>query len=140
MWCFVAVFNPLISALSFCTLTVADIEREENHVLSSMAFAVGAKFQEALGTDLPLAQAATTWVALDAFLVLSGAVLTAYVGVNGLIRRMAADRVLPQLLLRRNAWRRTNHYIIFGFFLLCTSQVLLLQGDTVELAGVYTFA
>jgi len=140
MWVFVAVFNPLISALSFCTLPMEDIQREADHVLSAMAAAVGARAAEALGTRAPLAKMAETWVAVDAFVVLSGAVLTAYVGVGGLIRQMAADRVLPQLLLRRNAWRRTNHHIIFGFFLLCTSQVLLLRGDTAALAGVYTFA
>ena len=41
-----------------------------------------------------------TWVSLDAFMVLSGAVLTAYVGVNGLMKRLAMDRILPQILLQ----------------------------------------
>ena len=40
------------------------------------------------------------WVSLDAVLVLSGAVLTSFVGVNGLVQRMALDRCLPQFLLR----------------------------------------
>ena len=36
------------------------------------------------------------WIAADAALVLAGAVLTAYVGVTGLVRRLAFDRCLPQ--------------------------------------------
>ena len=47
-------------------------------------------------------------------LVLSGAVLTAYVGVNGLVKRMALDRCMPQFLLHENSWRKTNHWIIIG--------------------------
>ena len=39
-------------------------------------------------------------VSVDATLVLSGAVLTAYVGVNGLARRMSMDRCLPQFLMQ----------------------------------------
>ncbi|CAK4762224.1 unnamed protein product [Aphanomyces euteiches] len=41
------------------------------------------------------------WVAIDAFIVLSGGVLTSYDGITGLIRRLAADRVMPDLLLCR---------------------------------------
>ncbi|CAM9938324.1 unnamed protein product, partial [Ectocarpus fasciculatus] len=36
--------------------------------------------------------------------------------------------------------RGTYHYIIFGFFLLATSQVIILQGDITTLSGVYTFS
>jgi hypothetical protein len=32
------------------------------------------------------------WVSLDAFLVLSGAVITSFVGVTGLVKRLAGDR------------------------------------------------
>lgn len=48
-----------------------------------------------------LGDAFAFWVSLDAFIVLSGAVLTAYVGISGLIARMAKDRCLPQFILRR---------------------------------------
>lgn len=50
---------------------------------------------------LNLGDAFSFWVSLDAFIVLSGAVLTAYVGISGLIARMAKDRCLPQFILRR---------------------------------------
>ena len=81
-----------------------------------------------------------TWlrllVSIDAVVVLSGAVLTAYVGVTGLVRRLAIDRCVPAFLMRRNAMRDTNHYIIFGFFGVASSLFLLLRGDVSTLAGV----
>jgi hypothetical protein len=72
--------------------------------------------------------------------VLSGAVLTSYVGVLGLVRRMSLDQCLPQFLLSENRWRHTNHWIIALFFLLCCS-ILWISGGKVELlAGVYTLS
>ena len=73
-------------------------------------------------------------------LVLSGAVLTSFVGVTGLARRMALDRVLPQFLLRENKTRGTNHWILIGFFALCVSILLITRGEISSLAGVYTLA
>ena len=70
------------------------------------------------------------WVSIDAVLVLSGAVLTAYVGVTGLVRRLALDRILAQMLLAENKLRGTNHYIIIGFFLLCSSLFAVVGGQT----------
>jgi amino acid transporter len=79
-------------------------------------------------------------VSIDAVLVLSGAVLTAYVGVTGLSRRLALDRILAQFLLQENKLRRTNHWIIIGFFLLCTSLFFIVDAKTDTLSGVYTSA
>jgi len=80
------------------------------------------------------------WVSLDAVLVLSGAVLTSYVGVTGLVRRLALDRVLFQFLLRENQLRHTNHYIIIGFFFIASSLFLIVGQNTDTLGGVYTTA
>jgi len=80
------------------------------------------------------------WVGIDAVIVLSGAVLTAYVGVIGLVRRMSLDRCLPQFLLAQNPVTKTNHWIILLFFLLTSSLVLITVGDVTELEGVYTVA
>jgi hypothetical protein len=82
----------------------------------------------------------STWVSIDAVLVLSGAVLTSYVGVTGLVRRMTLDRCLPNVLLARNRVRDTNHWIIIGFFALCCSIVAVTEGDVETLAGVYTIS
>jgi len=81
-----------------------------------------------------------TLVSIDAVLVLSGAVLTSFVGVTGLVRRMTLDRCLPQFLLAENKARKTNHWIILGFLGVCAS-ILVSTGGIVEiLAGVYTIS
>jgi len=85
-----------------------------------------------------------TWlryiVSIDGFIVLSGAVLTSYVGVTGLMRRLALDRVLFQFLLAENSMRHTNHWIIIGFFSVATSLILIVRNQASTLSGVYTCA
>jgi len=80
------------------------------------------------------------WVSVDACMVLAGSVLTAYIGSVGLIRRLALDRSLPQFLLASNAWRGTNHIIIFSFGGCCIGLFVLLRGDVESLASVYAMA
>ncbi|KAF4045969.1 Amino acid permease [Phytophthora infestans] len=81
-----------------------------------------------------------SWICVDAFIVLSGAVLTSYVGICGLVRRLSTDRVLPAFLARTNKLRGTNHYIIGIYFLLSSSLVLILNADATTVNGVYTYA
>ncbi|GMF33062.1 unnamed protein product [Phytophthora lilii] len=81
-----------------------------------------------------------TWVCVDAFVVLCGAVLTSYVGICGLVQRLASDRVLPAFLSKKNKLRGTNHYIIGIYFLLSSSLVLILNADATTVNGVYTYA
>ncbi|TMW63121.1 hypothetical protein Poli38472_002062 [Pythium oligandrum] len=130
MWWSVAIFNPLISLLSLGVLPLEGPEgiiAYKDTVLARMGLIVaGEKMQ--------------TIVALDAFIVLSGAVLTAYVGIVGLVRRLASDRVLPAFLLEVNSLRHTNHFIIVGYFCVASSLVAILNGDTATLSGVYTYA
>jgi amino acid transporter len=127
MWIAVAIFNPLMALLALGLLPLATIQEVPPDLLAQM------------GT-VSLGRALGWWVSLDAVLVLSGAVLTSYVGVTGLVRRMSLDRCLPQLLLQENRWRRTNHWIILGFFALCASILLVTSGRIQTLAGVYTLS
>ena len=60
-----------------------------------------------------------------------------FVGVTGLVRRLALDRCLPEFLLARNKLRDTNHYIIVGFCLICISLYLLVQGNVDGLSGTF---
>ena len=53
---------------------------------------------------------------------------------------MAADRVLPQVLLTKNPWRGTNTYILLTFCGLCLSQVLIMKGNVDALAGIYSLS
>ena len=127
MWGAVAIFNPLIALLALGLLPLATIQEVPKDLLAQM------------GT-LSLGRSLGWWVSLDAVLVLSGAVLTSYVGVTGLVRRMALDRCLPQTLLAENPWRKTNHWIIISFFALCTSILFVTRGEIETLAGVYTLS
>lgn len=78
-------------------------------------------------------------IVIDAAAVLSGAVLTSFVGVTGLVQRMSLDQCLPQFFLKKNR-RGTSHRIIIGFFLLCSSILLVTRGSLLALAGVYTIS
>jgi amino acid transporter len=127
MWIAVAIFNPLISLLSMGLIPVQGFEARQEDLLAYMG-------------DLSWGSFLKWWVSLDAVLVLSGAVLTSFVGVTGLVRRMSLDRCLPQFLLRENRWRETNHWIILLFFLLCCSIQAITSGKVKSLGGVYTLS
>eukprot|EP01103_Thecamoeba_quadrilineata_P011775 TRINITY_DN2884_c0_g1_i1.p1 TRINITY_DN2884_c0_g1~~TRINITY_DN2884_c0_g1_i1.p1 ORF type:complete len:664 (+),score=130.79 TRINITY_DN2884_c0_g1_i1:66-2057(+) len=128
MWALVALLNPALSFLTLCVLSVHEIIADSDSVLTDMAS------RTAGGSVLKYV------VGIDAVIVLSGAVLTAYVGVIGLVRRMSMDRCLPQFLLAQNPYTHTNHWIIILFFFLTSSLVLITMGDVTELEGVYTVA
>lgn len=127
MWVAVFIFNPLISFLSLSLISVSQITQNQDYLLAHMGNILG-------GNSLQLL------IVLDAFLVLSGAVLTSYVGVTGLVKRMSLDQVLPNFLLKQNKRRGTYHRISIGFFLLCTSILLFTRGSLLALAGVYTIS
>ena len=126
MWLAVVIFNPLVSLLSLGLLPLAEIRDVPPDLLARMGNRAVAPW---LGT----------LVSVDAVLVLCGAVLTSYVGVMGLVRRMALDRCLPQLLLRETR-RGTNHWIALAFFALCVSILWATGGDLSTLAGVYALS
>jgi amino acid transporter len=127
MWLGVMIFNPLISLLSLGLLPLALLRTVPPDMLAMMG-------ERSAGHWLG------TLVSVDAVLVLSGAVLTSYVGVTGLVQRMTLDRCLPGRLLRTNRWRGTNHWIIIGFFLVCCSILVVTRGDVGSLAAVYTLS
>ncbi len=127
MWIAVAIFNPLISLLSLGLIPLQEIQKVPPDLLAQMG-------------NVSVGPLLRTWVSVDAVLVLSGAVLTAYVGVVGLMRRMSLDRCLPQLLLSENRARGTNHWIILSFFFVCCSILTVTLGDVSTLAGVYTLS
>jgi amino acid transporter len=127
MWIAVAIFNPLISLLAMGLLPLGQIAANKEDLLADMGMISAGRWLQIT-------------VSLDAVLVLSGAVLTSYVGVTGLVRRMTLDRCLPQFLLRESKRRGTNHWIIILFFLLCCSILAITAGRIETLAGVYTLS
>ncbi len=126
MWGLVSFFNPAIALLALAVLPMAEISGHQESLLSFMGERVGGSW---LGYV----------VVIDAVLVLSGAVLTSYVGVTGLAERITLDRILPNFFLAKNR-RGVNYRIVIAFFLLCVSILLVTRGDLASLAGVYTFS
>jgi len=135
MWWAAAIFNPIISLGAMAVLDMqTELLQHPSDLLSAMAAKMG-------GYPLQL------FVAIDATLVLAGSVLTAYVGVTGLVKRMAMDRCLPDFLKAKNKWRGTPHWTIIGFFILTSTLFLLLwlpasdkQNSVNNLGGVYDIA
>lgn len=126
MWLAVTIFNPLIALLALGLLPMAEIVGAKDDLVSRMGLMVGGE---------PL----HTLIVVDAFLVLSGAVLTSYVGVSGLVHRMTLDQCFPQFFLK--ATRRGSYpLIILGFMTLCISILYLTRGELLSLAGVYTIS
>ena len=126
MWVVVTVFNPLIAFLAIAVLPLATVGEHTETLLSYMGVMTGGPW---LGT----------LISINAVAVLSGAVLTSFVGVSGLMNRMALDRILPQFFLKVNS-RGSNYVILITFFLLCLSVLLITNGELGPLAGVYTIS
>jgi amino acid transporter len=95
MWIASAIFNPLLSLFSMGVLPLQIMIDEQEVVLANMAMKVAGEWLQ-------------IWVSIDAFMVLSGAVITAFVGVTGLITRLAGDRCLPQVHSHMNHFH-SNH-------------------------------
>lgn len=126
MWLAVTIFNPLTAFLAIAIIPMAAVKENQTALLAYLGEIAGGNW---LGT----------LVSVNAALVLSGAVLTSYVGVTGLVQRMTLDRCLPQFLLKINK-RGSAYLIIISFFLLCVSILFITRGDIGALAGVYTIS
>ncbi len=127
MWGAVSFFNPLIGFLVLGILPLALVRNHTEDLLAHTGGLVAGPWLK-------------TWISIDATLVLSGAVLTSFVGVTGLIKRLTLDRCLPQSLLKENRLRGTSHRIILAFFALCVSINVITGGHIETLAGVYTIS
>jgi len=126
MWILVTVINPVIALLAVCIIPLDVVEGHEAAFLSFMG-------TKTAGSWLALV------VSLDAALVLSGAVLTAFIGVNGLMKRMTLDRIFPQALLKENK-KGSSPRILIVFYILCFSILFITEGQLAPLAGVYTIS
>ncbi len=127
MWVIVSIINPLMAFLALSLLPIQEVKDfYANTLLSRMA-------------ELSAGEWLAYLVSIDAVLVLSGAVLTSYVGVTGLLERMTLDRILPQYFLKKNN-RGASYRIIIAFFMLGVSILIITNGDVKLLAGVYTIS
>ena len=126
MWIAVTVFNPGMAILALALIPIPEVADHQKTLLAHMGALSGGQWLAWL-------------ISVDATLVLSGAVLTSYVGVTGLVRRMTLDRCLPQFFLKTNR-RGSSHRIIVAFFLLGVSVLLITEGRLEALAGVYAIS
>jgi amino acid transporter len=126
MWVVVTVFNPLLAFLAIAVLPLATVNHHTETLLSYLGSSTGGRW---LGIV----------ISVDAVAVLSGAVLTSFVGVSGLMQRMTLDRILPQFFLKENA-AGSNYIILSTFFLLCLSVLVITNGELGPLSGVYTIS
>ncbi len=126
MWLAVTILNPLIAIAAIAVLPMAQVGLHQQSLLSYIGDATGGHWLAIV-------------ISLNAVTVLSGAVLTSFVGVNGLIKRMTLDRILPQFLLKENK-RHSSYRILIVFFLLCVSVLYITHGKLAPLAGVYSIS
>ncbi len=126
MWAAVTIINPLMALTAVMVLPLGEIGQHQEAMLSHLGKNTGGQWL-------------ATFISIDAVLVLSGALLTSYVGVNGLIKRMTLDRVLPQFLLKENK-RGSSPRILILFYCLCLSVLFITKGKLGPLAGVYTIS
>ncbi len=126
MWIAVSVLNPLMAILAISIMPLSEVNEYQNSFLSHMAELTGGKYL-------------ATLISINAVTVLSGAVLTSFVGVNGLIKRMTLDRILPNYFLKENK-KGSTYRILMLFFLLCISVLFVTDGEIGPLAGVYALS
>ncbi len=126
MWLAVTIINPVIAFLAICIIPMAEVGENKEAFLSYIGNQTGGNWL-------------ATVISIDAVLVLSGAVLTSFVGVSGLMKRMTLDRILPQFLIKETK-RGSSPRILFIFYLLCISILFITLGDLEAMAGVYTIS
>jgi amino acid transporter len=126
MWLAVSIINPLMALAIIAVIPIATVGEHQESLLSYMGHVTGGSWL-------------STLISIDAVMVLSGAVLTSYIGVTGLMKRMALDRILPQVLIKENK-RGSSPRILILFFLLCLSVFIITKGALGPLAGVYTIS
>lgn len=125
----VVIFNPLLTLIVLHSLDMPTILASKDFVLSTSAVVLGG-------------QALQYLVVVDAFMVLSGAVLASYVGATGLLYRMTLDHCFPSTLLLPKLKQRnqnTNRLVI-AFTVVSLSILFITKGNLLSLAGVYTIS
>ena len=107
MWVIVTFFNPVIALLLIAIIPITQLGDHKESLLAYLGHTAGGNWLSWL-------------ISIDAVLVLCGAVLTSFVGVTGLLKRMTLDRILPNYFLKENK-RGSNYRIIISFLILCVS-------------------
>lgn len=116
MWVIVGIYNPLLSLISLMVLPLPEIYAHPSDMLAVMARKVG-------GNGF------YTMLNVDAVIILCGGVLTAMVGVSGLLSRLASDHIIPEVLATKNS-RKAPYLAITTFTVLAISLFLAIFNPT----------
>ncbi len=127
MWVLVAFFHPALSIACLGTLPMQEIVNNKNTILAAMGYRVAGKWLQ-------------YFICIDAVLVMTSSILMAYIGVTGLVKRMALDRCLPQFFLTQNSVKNTNHWIIIVYFVITSALFTAVQGSVTYLTGVFAIS
>jgi amino acid transporter len=122
----VSIVNPLIALLFLSLFDLHTIHEKASYLLSDGALLVGGNLLQTL-------------LVIDAFLVLCGAVLTSFVGISGLVSRMALDECFPAIFKKQNK-KESYIYVIWGFFAFCVSILFVSGGSIPTLGGIYAIS
>jgi amino acid transporter len=131
LWRLVAFYNPGLSIIVMMVLPMEEIYAHPGELLAIMGEKLGG-------------QSLATAVCVDAVLILAGAVLTSFVGVSGLLVRLARDKVIPDVV----GWETSQGVPIvanFVFFAISASLFLVLfdphdEAQIAAFGGVYAIA
>jgi len=121
MWYAVSILNITFIVQCIFATRLEDLVKEKDFALAYLALKVGGDWLHAI-------------VCIDAFIVLAASILTSYVGFGGLTTRMSGDRCLPAV------FARSDKVATILFMCVCMSLVLILKGNSNDLAACYSFA
>src|SRR5580692_6037925 len=92
-----------------------------------------------LAGPTPLRLAFHVFVVITGVLILSGAVNTSLIGANGVLNRVAEDRVLVDWFRKPHPRFGTTHRLIDSVTLLQLATIILSRGDVYKLGEAYAF-
>ena len=127
MWIAVSFINVMFSILIICLLPLSETADHLGDALAFLAYEVQGPMMR-------------TWLSFDAFFVCAASVLTSYVGVCGLVRRMAGDKCFPSIFLLLLPKTRAPAVVIMSFCVFCAGLTIKLQGKVEALSAVYSLA
>lgn len=127
MWLVLMLFNVPVVSLTLVILPLDVISAHQNNILSVLANQVGGVW--------------LTWlVNVDAVIVLCAGVLTAFIGIPGLVSTLVQDGVLPSFLITRHRRFGTYHWIILSFLTICVILYASCYNDVTYLSMIYAMA
>jgi amino acid transporter len=120
----VGFYNPLLALISMMVIPMETIYAHPSEMLAEMAGELG-------GNPFK------TFLCIDAVVILCGGVMTAIVGVSGLIVRLSKDKILPEALSFTN--RRGAPYAAICVFVLIAVSLFLVIFDPTDPTAINNF-